>query len=138
VRQESVAESSTLRRSLDQTGNVGNFQHGRHDARRLPRVRQVLELLIRDDALHDVRIDGAEGVIGGVRVGGTSQKVRQGALSDIREADCIARRMVKIESRINMRKQREKVGSVHRPMDSPPPGNDGGTALSMYFLNLEI
>jgi hypothetical protein len=60
VGKKGIAKSCSLGCSFDQTGNVNDLQHSWLDAWTLPCLYQVLELLIGNNGLHNVRIDRAE------------------------------------------------------------------------------
>ena len=66
VREKRVAETGAVGRALDQAGNVGHLEHGRHA--RLGRVlfAQKLEALVGHHRLALARIDCAERVVGRV------------------------------------------------------------------------
>jgi len=56
VRQKGIAQSGAFRGALDETGNVRDFENGRDNGRGFVAFGQVLELLIRDDALETASI----------------------------------------------------------------------------------
>ena len=63
VAEESVTESLSLVRALDQSGDIRDGQNGRGGLGRLGNRHQEVEALIRDGNLGSRRIDGAERVV---------------------------------------------------------------------------
>lgn len=86
VRKESIAKTSTLRSAADETGNIGHLECGWDDARGLPAIYQILELLVGDDAPDDIGVDGAEGVVGGLGMSSSRQEIGQSRLANIGKA----------------------------------------------------
>src|SRR5205814_7536909 len=87
VREEFVSKTFALGCAFDQAGDVHKF-YGRGDndgsfgdfgERLEPRVRH------RDNA--DVRINGAEGIIGGFGLTGAGDRVEKGGFADVGETD---------------------------------------------------
>lgn len=57
--EESVSETLSLMRSLDQTGDVGDGEHGGDGVLRLHRSHQKVQSLVRNGNLRSRGIDGA-------------------------------------------------------------------------------
>jgi len=86
VAEEFVAQAFTLARAFDEAGNVHEFDGGRHQLRGPGDLRKHGEALIRhgDDA--GVRLDGAEGIIGCLRLAGAGDSVKKGGFANVRKA----------------------------------------------------
>jgi hypothetical protein len=56
VTQKGISKSGSFRSSLDQTGDIDNLQDGRDNRRGFVYINQVLEFLVRDNGLNDVRL----------------------------------------------------------------------------------
>ena len=67
VAEETVAESLTLGRSLDQAGDVDELHRRRHDGSAVRHRRQRVEARVRDPRHADVGIDGRKGIRRGER-----------------------------------------------------------------------
>ena len=68
VSQEFVAEALALGGTLHQSGNVYNLAGGGHDASRVHNLGQTGEALVGHGDHTYVRLDGAEGEIGCLRL----------------------------------------------------------------------
>ena len=86
VREELVAEALALRRAGDEARDVDELDRRRDDLLGLRDGRERVEARVghRHDA--DVRVDGAERVVLG-RDAGARQRVEEGGLADVRQAD---------------------------------------------------
>ena len=82
-----VAEPLPFRGAAHQTGNVDEAQPRRHDRVRLRQRRKRFEAPIRHRDLSDIRLDGAERIVRRLRGGGLGERVEEGRLADIRQAD---------------------------------------------------
>lgn len=68
MRKKGIAQTGAFTGTLNQTGDIGQFEDGRNNAGRFVQIRQVLEILIGDDALDDIRVDCTKGIIRRLRV----------------------------------------------------------------------
>jgi len=87
VGQELVAKTLALARALDQPGDVGELHRGPDHLLRVGQPGQGVHARVRHG--HDglVGFDGAEGVVGGLRVLSPGESVEQRGFSDVGEAD---------------------------------------------------
>ena len=85
--EELVAQPFALRRTAHQPGDVDEIQLGRHRRRRLGDPRDGVQPLVRHRHPADIGIDGAERVVRRRRCRGRGQRIEQGRLADIRQAD---------------------------------------------------
>ena len=85
--QELVAQPFALGGTAHQPGNVLDLELRRHDLGRLADLRQRVQPRVRHRHPPDVRLDGAERVVGGRGGGRVGDGVEQGRLADIRQAD---------------------------------------------------
>jgi len=85
--QELVAESLTRAGALDQSGDVDEFENGRNEFLRFGNAGQHGQSLVGhgDDAA--VGLDGAERIVGRLRVAGAGDCVKKSALPDIGKPD---------------------------------------------------
>ncbi len=86
VREELVAEALALRGAGDEAGDVDELDRRRQDLLRLRDGRERVEPRVGHGHDADVRVDGAERVVLG-RDAGARQRVEQGRLADVRQAD---------------------------------------------------
>lgn len=84
VGQEFVAETFAFARALHQASNVDEFDHRRGHLDRIVQLRELVEPLVRHAHDPDVRIDGAERIIGALR-SCVGDGVEQGGLADVRQ-----------------------------------------------------
>mgnify|MGYP003195193635 FL=1 len=86
VLKELVAETRTLACALDKTRDVDKFDDGGSLLLGVVHLGELVEALIGDSHHADIRLDGAEGVVGafGARVG---DRVEESGLADIRQSD---------------------------------------------------
>ena len=84
VSEELVAEALTLARAGDQAGDVDELHRGGNERFGLEDRGDAIQPLVRhaDDA--HVRVDGAERIVGGLRLGGR-ERVEDGGLADVRQ-----------------------------------------------------
>ena len=82
-----IAEPLAFRRAAHQAGDIDECEPRRHDDRRLGERSQRVEPLIRHRDLADIRLDGAERIIRRLRGRGFGQRVEEGRLADIGQAD---------------------------------------------------
>ena len=86
VAQKLVSETLTLAGSFDDAGDVDELHRGRHDRVRLHHGDDAVHTRIRHGYHAHVGIDGAERIVGGLRLGG-GQRVEDGGLADVRQPD---------------------------------------------------
>ena len=86
VRQELVTETLTLGSALDETCDIDELDHRRHDLLRIIQGAQLLKTLIRYSDDTDVRLDRTERVVGRLRAR-LRNCVKQCRLADIRQSD---------------------------------------------------
>src|SRR4029077_13308893 len=86
VGEELVTKSLAFSRSLDETRDVDELHDRRHRLLWLNYSRELAEPRVRHLALADVRLDGAKGIVGRFRFGG-SQRIEQCRFADVGEAD---------------------------------------------------
>ena len=87
VAQELVAQAGTLAGTLHQTGDVHELHDGGSLFVGLPDLGQLVQTLVRHGHDAAVGLNGAEGVVGGLRVLGGSDGVEQSGLADVRQTD---------------------------------------------------
>ena len=87
VAEELVAEPFALGRALHQPGDVDEAELGRDDLGRAGDGRELVEARIGHRDLADVRLDRAERIIGRLRRLRLGQRVEEGRLADVRQAD---------------------------------------------------
>ena len=85
VGQELVAQALALGSPLHQAGDIHKFDHRRGDLLGVIEVSQELQPLIRHGHHAHVGVDGAEGIVGGLRPG-LGQRVEEGTLSHVGKA----------------------------------------------------
>ena len=82
-----VAEPLALRGAAHQAGDVDEGQARRDDLLRVGDARQNLQPRIGHRDVADVRLDGAEGVVGRLRRGGLGERIEERRLAHVRQAD---------------------------------------------------
>jgi len=82
VRQESITKTLAFMSTLDKTSNIGNIQHSRYLAGRLPEVDEKIETLIRHSNLASIRINRTEREVF-CRNRALSQNVEESTLADV-------------------------------------------------------
>ena len=87
VAEELVAEAFALGRALHQPGDVDERQLGRDDLGRTRDPGQRVEPGIGDRDLPDIGFDRAERIIGRLRRLSLGQRIEQGRLADVGQAD---------------------------------------------------
>ena len=86
VRQELVAQALAFRRASHQAGDVDELDDGVDHAFRLDDGGQRIHARVRHFDHADVRLDGAERIVFS-RDAGFRQRIEQGGLADVRQAD---------------------------------------------------
>ncbi len=87
VGEKLVAEPLALRSAAHQPGDVDEGEARRNDLLRARDARQRLQPRVGHRDVADVRLDGAEGVVGRLRRGGLGQRVEERRLADVGQAD---------------------------------------------------
>ena len=87
VAEELVAEPFALGCALHQPGDVDERQLGRDDLGRSGDGGELVEARIGDRDLADVGLDRAERIVGRLRRLRLGQRVEEGRLADVRQAD---------------------------------------------------
>ena len=87
VAEELVAEAFALRRALHQPCDIDERQLGWDDLGGAGDGRQPVEPRIGNRDLADVRLDRAKGIVGRLRRLRLGQRVEEGRLADVRQAD---------------------------------------------------
>ena len=82
-----VAEPLAFRGAAHQAGNIDEGDAGRNDLFRLRQRSKFLQARIGHGDLADIRLDGAERIIGRLRRRRLRQRVEERRLADIRQAD---------------------------------------------------
>ena len=86
VLQELVAEASTLARALDKTRDVHEFDDRGGLLLGVVHLGELVQPLVGHGHHADVRLDGAERIVGALRAG-VGDGVEQGGLADVRQPD---------------------------------------------------
>ena len=87
VTQERITKSGTFRSSSDQTSNICHFENCWYYRRRLVGISQVLELLVGNDALHHVGVNGTERIVGSLGMIRSRKKIGKTGLPDVGQAN---------------------------------------------------
>ena len=87
VAEELVAEPLAFRGALHQPRDIHEGEPRRHDLGRFGELRQHLEPRVGHRDLADVRLDGAERIVGGLRRRRLGERIEQRRLADIRQPD---------------------------------------------------
>ncbi len=87
VGEELVAEAFALGRAADEAGDVDELDLRLDRLRALGDARNLLEALVRDRDAADVRLDRAEGIVGGLRRRRLGQRIEKRGFTDIRQSD---------------------------------------------------
>ena len=86
VAEEFVAQAFALARAFDETSDVHELDGGRYQLRGPGELRQHGEALIRHGHDAGVRLDGAEGIVGCLRLAGAGDSVKKGGFANVRKA----------------------------------------------------
>ena len=86
VAEELVAEAGTLACALDKTRDIDKFDDGGSLLLGSIHLGELVEALVRNGHHADVRLDGAEGVVGAFRAR-VGDRVEESGLADIRQSD---------------------------------------------------
>ena len=86
VLEELVAEARALARALDEARDVDKFDDGGSLLLGVVHLGELIEALIGNGHHADVRLDGAEGVVGAFRAR-VGDRVEESGLADIRQSD---------------------------------------------------
>ena len=86
VLKELVAETRTLARALDEARDVDKFDDGGGLLLGVVHLGELIEALVGNGHHADVRLDGAEGVVGALRAR-VGDRVEESGLADIRQSD---------------------------------------------------
>lgn len=86
VLEELVAEARTLARALDEARDVDKFDDGGSLLLGVVHLGELIEALIGNGHHADVRLNGAEGVVGAFRAR-VGDRVEESGLADIRQSD---------------------------------------------------
>ena len=87
VAEELVAQPFALRGAADQPGDIDERELGRDDLGRAGDRRQLVEPRVGYRDLPDIGLDGAEGIIGRLRRLRLGERIEEGRLADIGQAD---------------------------------------------------
>ena len=87
IGQELVAEAFALGGAAHEAGDVHEGEAGRDDLRRAGDARELVEPRVRHRHVADIRLDGAERIVRRLRGRRLRQRVEEGGLADIRQAD---------------------------------------------------
>ena len=113
--EELVAEAFALARRRAPGRRCRRTQPRRDDLGRLAELRELVEARIGHRHPADVRLDGAERIVRGLRRRGPRQRVEEGRLADVRQADDAAAETHEVLS--DFRVSRPK--SFFRPAKAP-------------------
>ena len=83
--EELVAQALALARALDQTGNIHKLDGGGGHLLRVIHIRQHVQAGIRHQHHAGIGLDGAEGIVGGLRAG-LGNGIEKGALAHVGQA----------------------------------------------------
>ena len=86
VLEELVAEARTLACALDKTRDIDKFDDGGGLLLGVVHLGELIEALVGNGHHADVRLDGAEGVVGAFRAR-VGDRVEESGLADIRQSD---------------------------------------------------
>ena len=86
VLKELVAEARTLARALDEARDVDKFDDGGSLLLGVVHLGELIEALIGNGHHADVRLDGAEGVVGALRAR-VGDRIEESGLADVRKSD---------------------------------------------------
>ena len=86
VLEELVAEARALARALDEARDVDKFDDGGSLLLGVVHLGELIEALIGNGHHADVRLNGAEGVVGAFRAR-VGDRVEESGLADIRQSD---------------------------------------------------
>ena len=86
VGEELVAEAGTFGCAFHQTGNVDELDGSGHSLLRLGHLGEFVETRVGHGDHADVGVDGAEGIVGGLRLAGAGDRIEQGGFSDVGKA----------------------------------------------------
>ena len=86
VLKELVAKSRALARALDKTRDIDKFDDGGGLLLGVVHLGELIEALVGNGHHADVRLDGAEGVVGAFRAR-VGDRVEESGLADIRQSD---------------------------------------------------
>ncbi len=86
VAEKLVAEPLAPARPFDQAGNIDKLHGCRQDILRLDDRRQRIETIVRHGNDADIRLNGTERIVGRFS-SGRSDRVEDGRLADVRQAD---------------------------------------------------
>ena len=87
VAEELVAQTGALACALDQTGDIDELHDGGSLFVGLPDLSQLIQPLVGHGHDAAVRLDGAERIVGRLRVLGGGDGVEQSGLADVRQTD---------------------------------------------------
>ena len=87
VAEELVAEPFALARPFHKAGDVDKAQLGFDDLGALGDCGDLLETLVGDGDLADIGLDRAEGIVRRLRRLRLGERIEQGGLADVRQAD---------------------------------------------------
>eukprot|EP00050_Salpingoeca_kvevrii_P006140 m.287666 g.287666 ORF g.287666 m.287666 type:complete len:428 (+) comp11824_c0_seq1:272-1555(+) len=82
VRKKGIAQTGALRGALDEAGNVGNVEPGRHPGRS-PDTDKIVKALVWNSTASLVGVDGAEGKVGCLGNARAAQQVEEAALAHV-------------------------------------------------------
>ncbi len=85
--EELVAEPFAFRGAAHEPGDIDESEPRGHHLVGLGDGRQPVEPRVGDRDLADIRLDGAERIVGGLRRRALGQRVEEGGLADIRQPD---------------------------------------------------
>ena len=87
IGEELVAKAFALAGALDEAGDVHEVHAGRNDLFRAGHLRQPVQARLRHGDFAHVRLDGAEGIVGGLGGGRLRQSIEKGGLADVWQAN---------------------------------------------------
>ncbi len=82
-----IAQTFSLRGATHEACDIDEGEPCRHHLARLCDRSKPVKARVGDGDLADIRLDGAERIIGGLGRRARSQRVEQGGLADIRQSD---------------------------------------------------
>jgi hypothetical protein len=84
--EELIAETFAMGGTLDQTGNIDEFDRRGDDFRGLIQLSELIETRVRDRHDADIRLDGGEGIISRKRTR-VGKRIKKRGFTYIRETD---------------------------------------------------
>ena len=82
-----IAEPLALAGAAHQAGDIHHFQHGGHDGGGFSNLGEALQIAVRHRHAAGIGLDRTERIIADLRLGRIAERVKEGRLADIGQAD---------------------------------------------------